>query len=375
MVDLPKAQDPVVSREAAYDVVVIGAGPAGASAAQAAAAAGLEVLIVERRQRVGEPVRCAEWVPQAILRHVSIASKSIRQTTDLLITHLPNGKSYEVTSPGFVLDRSFFDKEMVMAAAASGARISIETEATALTRRGIIVRHGTEQKEMDATVIVGADGGDSSMARSLGLPSMKKIVALQYETSNPYAQSEAEIFFDGDYMGGYGWFFPKGRTANLGLGVLPQHAHLLERLLEGLRERVEQKKHARLVILGRTGGSIPCGGPRRTVFGKILLAGDAAGHTHPITGAGILNALLTGRIAGRIAAEAVKKGSLSHLENYELEWRELLGGGLSYAASKRDWMEENWSRTDMDFEKLIRRTWTGFKEYHEGRRRNSLFKH
>jgi digeranylgeranylglycerophospholipid reductase len=122
-------------------------------------------------------------------------------------------------------------------------------------------------------------------------------------------------------------------------------------------------------IVGKTGGAIPCEKPRKTVFGNILLAGDAAGHTHPITGAGILNAMIAGEIAGRTAAQEIKRGYLSMQENYETEWHEAFGNSLIYGALKRQWMEENWNRPGIEFETLIRKTWVGFKEYYEDRKK------
>ncbi len=122
-------------------------------------------------------------------------------------------------------------------------------------------------------------------------------------------------------------------------------------------------------ILGKTGGSIPCEIPQQTVFGNTLLVGDAAGHAHPITGAGILNAVIGGEIAGRVAAEAVAKGDLRYLENYEIEWRETFGKTLSYGAYKRKYLEENWNKPGVDFEALIRKTWVDFREYYEDRRK------
>jgi flavin-dependent dehydrogenase len=122
-------------------------------------------------------------------------------------------------------------------------------------------------------------------------------------------------------------------------------------------------------IVGKTGGSIPCEIPQQTVFGNTLLVGDAAGHAHPITGAGILHAVIGGEIAGRIAAEAVVKGDLRYLKNYEIEWREAFGKTLSYGAFKRGYLEENWSRPGVDFETFIRKTWVGFKEYYGDRKR------
>jgi flavin-dependent dehydrogenase len=100
--------------------------------------------------------------------------------------------------------------------------------------------------------------------------------------------------------------------------------------------------------------------------------GDAAGHAHPITGAGILNAVIGGEIAGRIAAEAIDRGDLQYLENYEMEWRETFGKSLLYGALKREFLEENWNKSEVNFEGLIRKSWVGFKEYYEDRRKIPL---
>jgi len=273
--------------------------------------------------------------------------------------------------PGFMLDRSLFDKELVTSAVLSGAKILTETKATGVSSEGLIVERGQKQETIKSKVIIGADGVHSSVARWVGLPPVKTIVALQYEMVNPYSQNHADIFFHQDYEGGYAWFFPKGRTANVGLGVTPHETSLLPDLMSRFLDHLlDSNKLSGIDIIGRTGGSIPCGKPRQTVFGNTLLVGDAAGHTHPITGAGILHAVIGGEIAGRIAAEAVQKGDLRYLENYEIEWRETFGKSLSYGASKREFLEEHWNGPGVDFEDLIRKTWVGFKAYYEDRKRS-----
>jgi flavin-dependent dehydrogenase len=181
--------------------------------------------------------------------------------------------------------------------------------------------------------------------------------------------THVDIFFHKDYEGGYAWFFPKGRTANVGLGVVPSKtAHLSDLLNDFLKNLEEVKKVSRIEILSRTGGSIPCEPRRQTLFGNILLVGDAAGHAHPITGAGILNAVIGGEMAGRIAAEAVARGDPRYLENYEIEWRETFGESLSYGSFKRGVLEENWNKREVSFESLIKKTWVSFREYSHERR-------
>ncbi|NWF92901.1 MAG: NAD(P)/FAD-dependent oxidoreductase [Syntrophaceae bacterium] len=353
-----------------YDIVIIGAGPAGSSAARAAAQRGVKVLLVDQKQHIGVPVQCAEFVPQWISRYIHFSSTCILQTVETMVTHLSDQTCHEMKSPGYMLDRSLFDKELSVSAILSEARISIGTKATGLISDGVIVERGTRKEHIKSKVIIGADGTHSSTARWIGLPPAKTIVALQYEMAIPNSQNHVDIFFHSDYEGGYAWFFPKGRTVNVGLGVVPSKtSHLSDLLNDFLKDLKEAKKISRVEILSRTGGSIPCEPRRQTLFGNILLVGDAAGHAHPITGAGILNAVIGGEIAGRIAAEAVARGDLRYLENYEIEWRETFGKTLSYGVSKREFLEKNWNKADVNFEDLIRKTWVGFKEYYKDRKR------
>jgi geranylgeranyl reductase family protein len=357
-----------------YDIVVIGAGPAGSTAAQAAAQRGAKVFLIDRRQRIGIPVQCAEFVPQSISRHASFSSASVVQMVEKMVTHLPDGTSYEMKSPGYMLDRSLFDKERVASAALAGAKISIETKAVGLSAEGLAVERGSEKEVIRSKIFIGADGVHSAIARFVGQPSLKTIVALQYEVVMPEPQNQVDAYFHKDYEGGYAWFFPKGRTANVGVGLIPSKTTQLPGLLGGfLNVLKKSKKLIRAEIVSKTGGSIPCEPNRKTFLDNVLLLGDAAGHAHPITGAGILNAIVGGEIAGRIAAEAVEKGNLRHLENYEIEWQEAFGKSLSYAASKREFLEKNWNESNIEFDELIRKTWVGFKEYYEDRRRIDFF--
>ncbi len=350
--------------------MVVGAGPAGASAAKAAAERGAKVLLIDRKQRVGVPVQCAEFVPRFVLRHAHFSSNCILQTIDSMVTHLADGTSYEMKSPGYMLDRSLFDKELVASAVLAGAKISIETRAVDLSSQGLAVEQGSQPKIIQSKVIIGADGVHSAIARFAGQPPLKTLVALQYEMVIPHCQNQVHVFFHKDYEGGYAWFFPKERTANVGVGVIPSRTtsllNIIDRFLDHL---IDSKMLSGIETVSKTGGSIPCEAPRKTVFENIVLVGDAAGHAHPITGAGILNAVLAGEIAGRVAAESIAKNNLNYLMQYETEWKETFGKSLFYGAVKREFLEDYWNRSDVDFEGLIRKTWVGFKEYYQDRRK------
>jgi len=174
-----------------------------------------------------------------------------------------------------------------------------------------------------------------------------------------------EVYFDPLYVGGYGWRFPKGDTANVGVGLRRDSPLSPRAALAHLLARLEIPRRD---VLGYSGGLIPCGGPLpRTRVGNVLLVGDAAGQTHPITGAGIAAACLCGQMAGRAAAQAALSGDLSRLDEYEREWRAWLGGALERAVARRREMDAGWSTDPVALSDLLRRTWIAFPGY--GRRR------
>jgi flavin-dependent dehydrogenase len=123
-------------------------------------------------------------------------------------------------------------------------------------------------------------------------------------------------------------------------------------------------------ILGRTAGPVPSGGPvARIRVGNVLLVGDAAGHTHPVTGAGIFAALVSGTLAGQAAARAVKSDDLAALDEYEREWNAFMGGPLRHALSRRRHLDEHWSDDATALSGVVRETWVAFKGYGRRQRR------
>lgn len=347
-----------------FDVLVVGAGPGGSTAARVAAEAGARVLLVEKRPIIGLPVQCAEYIPAQIVGYVPLPERCIAQRIRTLRTHLPNGETVETPAAGYVLDRAAFDKSLAVAAHRAGAEVWPGARAMERTEKGILVRRGGHTTEIECRVIVGADGPRSTVGRWIGQVNTEFLDGLQVEVVLPTPQNFTEVYFDSAYRGGYGWLFPKGETANVGVGVNRAMGGDPRQALDHLLERLEIGPGA---ILSRTAGPAPSGGTvARLRVGNALLVGDAAGHTHPVTGAGIFSAIASGALAGEAAAKAIKSNNLTALDDYEREWVAFMAGPLRHALSKRRYLDEHWSDDAVSLSGVVRETWVAFKAY--GRR-------
>ncbi len=105
------------------DILVVGAGPAGSSAARAAASRGLDVLVVERRETIGVPVQCAEFIPAPLLGVIGLARDFVVQSVRGMKTILPDGGTEHMRAPGFMIRRDLFDQALARAAEEGGGRV------------------------------------------------------------------------------------------------------------------------------------------------------------------------------------------------------------------------------------------------------------
>jgi digeranylgeranylglycerophospholipid reductase len=307
------------------DVLVVGAGPAGSTAARLAAQAGARVLLVERKSCIGRPVQCAEYVPAQIVQYAPLPKRCIAQRIETMSTHLPDGERVETPAAGYVIDRALFDKALAVRAHQAGAQVWTGARAIERTAHGALIRQGGRTVEVEASVLVGADGPRSTVGRWVGHENTAYIDARQVEVVLPSPRASTEIYFHPLYRGGYGWLFPKGDTANVGVGASRE-----------------------------MGGDV---GQLRA--GNVLLVGDAAGHTHPITGAGVASAVIGGTLAGQAVARAA-------LDEYEREWASFMRGPLRHALAKKRHLDQDWSDDPGQLGRLLRETWVAFRAY--GRR-------
>jgi len=334
-----------------YDIVVVGAGPAGSMAARASARSGAKVLLLDKRRELGVPVQCGEAISEDPLKDLGIKPdpRWIAGRTNAVKIVSPSGVIVRITEKkivgkvGYILDRKVFDKHLAILAAKEGADVKVGTLVDGMIMengriRGVKASGMGGRLEALADIIIAADGIGSRIARWAGMNTALKLVdiesGVQFQMVGIDLESSSTMeFYLGSKIvpGGYVWVFPKGEDmANVGLGVLGSRAE--RPAIEYLRDFVNKTPSLRKgKIIEINAGGIPVGGPiKKTVKDNLLIVGDAARQVNALTGGGIDTAMRAGDIAGDVAAKAVAEGDASEkrLNEYERRWREQMVGRL-----------------------------------------------
>ena len=343
-----------------FDVLIVGAGPAGSSAARAAAEAGANVLVIEKRRKIGAPVQCAEYIPRLLVQEVKIPPEAFAQEIRGMVTFMPDGGTLRKSAPGFIINRERFDHALAMEASKAGAKILTGTKVISKEGLKVKILGPSGEDEVGVSVIIGADGPDSLVGSWIGQKNRKVIWALQHTVTLKQPSHDTEVYFGREYPGGYAWLFPKKGVANVGVGVRRELGGVAKQALNVFKKKIKDRIGEVITI---TAGRIPVGGPLRSIDKKdrVILVGDAAGHTHAITGGGIPQAVICGAMAGRAAA-AGADGDKQAFEDYFCKWRNSFGSMMDRAAKKRVEMEAGWDRGELV--ELLKRCWIAFREYY-----------
>lgn len=350
-----------------YDVIVIGAGPAGLSAAQVLAENEVSVLCLDKKQEIGVPVRCAEGLGGGWFERLNIKPHPSFCVTDIYgaCLYSPANKKLEIRFPevaGHVLERRIFEKVLAREAAKKGADLKVKTNITSAAREnGQVKLKGEfmgEEVEHSAKMVISAEGVESKIARQLGLDTTNKLVDIdsgfQYEMAGiDYENPDLiNLFFGNDVAPrGYVWIFPKGKhEANVGIGIGGTRAELAKDYLDKFIAKHEGLKNGSVIAVNS--GCVPVGGFLDDMTRDNLIAvGDAAHQVNPIHGGGIGLAIEGARIGAEVAAEAIKKDDVSHhsLQAYNPRWYEARGTKLKSILKRRAMME---ALSDDDYETI-----------------------
>ncbi|NOX88773.1 MAG: NAD(P)/FAD-dependent oxidoreductase [Calditrichaeota bacterium] len=368
-----------------FSVAIVGAGPAGSSAALRFKQLGADVVLIDRFVFPREKV-CGDGIPEKALRLAYDLGFGTEDFSDAgnpvkkMHIYGPGGQSVvfgedraDAAAKSFCISRKIFDNILFQKAASLVDRVLIPFNLVNLKRVGD--KWNLELKETDgdrtldvkAHLLIGADGANSVVARKTGLFKERKeprFLGLRcYFIGGPFEQA-VYIFYDRAALPGYCWIFPVSENlANVGIMIFPKDRKGNPQNVRSIFEKiVQQNKEIRRLLKGaKPKGEcgialLPLGASseKRTDDGLILI-GDAAGFVNPMTGGGIYNAMLSGITAAQIGAKALveKDCSRKRLREYETWWRKNLLPGFRFAQAFQKFLNSNF-RSNWLFNRIRR---------------------
>ena len=298
-----------------YDAIIIGGGPAGLYAA-VSIAEGFNVLVLEKDEKIGEPIICAEAISNNTLKNFFRGENLpfIRNRYSIITINYKEKKATNALM-GLLVNRSLFDNYIAEKALEKGVEIKLNTLVIDAQVKENFVLVTTEKEEYEAKMVIVADGVESYIGQKLGFDSVCPLNDMyscyQYHIKDDSINDDEILFdFSPEFApGGYVWVFPRGdNEANLGLAV---NAEMMKnRPLDTLKS-YKDKFYPNAEIKREMSGCVSVN-PLSRIYGeRAIVVGDAARYADPMTGGGIDNALRTGGFAGQVASIVLKEDNFS----------------------------------------------------------------
>lgn len=347
------------------DVAVIGLGPAGSAAAAAAARGGARVMAFDRRRVAGVPVQCAEFVPAMLGIDVGPVNTALVQPIEAMESFVEfAGDKRSDDFKGRMIDRAAFDQHLAEQARAAGAVLAFGVQLAGIGSDGLLSL--ADGRRVRANVVIGADGPHSRVGRAIGAVNRALVETRQITVALRRPRGTTDIYLSARIPGGYAWLFPRGKVANVGLGIDRRWRARLKPELESLVALLAEEGTIDPAPLGHTGGAIPVSGAVEPVgrLGEtdVLLAGDAAGLANPVTGAGIPAACQSGRLAGEAGAR-LARGDARAAADYAEEIDDLFGVSLGRAVARREALLACYTDGRVPTHNDLRRGWIAYAPY------------
>jgi digeranylgeranylglycerophospholipid reductase len=310
----------------AYDVVVVGAGPAGSAAARNCAKSGLSVLCCEEQGSIGYPVQCAGLLSLAAFHECDVSRRAVLNTVTGARIFPREGMPLVIDANmprAHVVDRAILDREMAELAADAGAEFRPKTRVCSVEDNRVLTRgiHGHE--EFSFKILIAADGPRSSIARQYGMARAPVYLSgIQAEGMHDCDPGLVGLWPDASPEF-FGWMIPVGcGRVRVGLCGTQQ---VKERFVSFIR-RVGLASDLHLVT-----GTVPLGIMPRTYGRRTLFIGDAGGFAKPTSGGGVYTGIRSAEHAAAVAVLCCERGDFSDpaLSEYEKRWQADIGNELA----------------------------------------------
>ena len=307
-----------------YDVIVIGAGPAGSAAAYECARRGLSTICIEEHGTIGYPVQCAGLLSNTAFEESGVSGHPVltRVSGARVVSGMGSEMLIDAKTPkAVVVDRGSFDREMAENAANCGAEYFLKTAAYGVRGNSLLVRGVKGHAEIPFRLLIAADGPRSTIARIHRMSRAKMYLAgIQLELLHDCDPRFVEIYPDASPEF-FGWMIPAG-NGRVRLGLCGQ-SHVPERFKALLKKFGESATH--LVT-----GTLPLGIMPKTFGHRTLFVGDAAGFAKPTSGGGVYTGIRSARHAAAIALSCCENDLFTDaaLAEYEQRWQADIGREL-----------------------------------------------
>lgn len=296
-----------------FDLIIVGAGPAGSAAAFTAAKENISVLLLEKHPQIGVPVVCAEGLSRSTIKdYLDIKPEWISRKLSGSIIRGPDGDEFKVEFPecGWILNRKIFDPALANMAEARGAVIKTSARAINIENNEVIVNESGEKKRYKFKFLIGADGIASNVGKWMGINTRLNlndiVVCAQYLIEGIKIESHYTYLIIGEEYapGGYAWIFPKSdNSANIGLGIAPTKT---KKKAKYFLDKWVKKEFVNGKIIEKRFGGVPATILKRFSGKNFFLVGDAARFVNSLNGAGIACSIKSGIIAGKNAVLRLK---------------------------------------------------------------------
>ncbi len=318
-------------------VLIIGASVGGAIAAITLRGLGVETVLIERELVKAKP--CGGAVPPAAFTEFDLPTSLIDRKVLHCLVVSPSGQETRIEVAGTVptdddyvamVRREVFDGYLRTRAQERGAELihaqltGLKVEQQAVTATYRRVADGVEQT-ISADAVIAADGAYSPTARFLGLPNLRRAVAIQERIALPESQmarweATADLYLGQEVSPDlYAWAFPKRDHIAVGVGTGPGHSNKVKTLLANLKLRLGPALDGGKLLL-REAHALPMEPRKRMAFDRAMLIGDAAGLVAHTSGEGIYWAMKSGELAAQTLARHLDAPSAANLRAYERQW-------------------------------------------------------